>query len=102
MSEVQQPALFESQIQQRFLDYHSKNPHVYVTLRRLALEAVQRGQRHIGAKMLWEVMRWNLMMETSDPEGWKLNNNYCSRYARMLMDQNSDLAGVFETRELRA
>jgi len=51
--------------------------------------------------MLWEVLRWNRFLATADPEAWKLNNNYHSRYARLLMTNNPELAGVFELRELK-
>jgi hypothetical protein len=53
--------------------------------------------------MLFEVMRWNWFMTTTDPDSdFKLNNNYRSRYARKLMDEYPELDGIFEVRELKA
>ncbi|SFU70456.1 hypothetical protein [Alicyclobacillus macrosporangiidus] len=89
-------------LDQKFQQYHQDNPHVYETLVRLARQMKARGHRRIGIKMLWETMRYQLMLDTLDPEGWKLNNNYPSRYARLIMSQEPDLAGIFETRELRS
>jgi hypothetical protein len=38
----------------------------------------------------------------ADGEEFKLNNNYTSRYARLLMEREAGLSGLFATRELRA
>jgi len=43
-----------------------------------------------------------MSIETQDPDGWKLNNNYTSRYARLVMDECPDLDGFFNTRELQS
>ena len=37
---------------------------------------------------------------TDEHSGFKLNNNYRSRYARLIMEQEADLEGVFQIREL--
>ena len=33
---------------------------------------------------------------------WKINNNFAPHYARLIMEQEPDLKGFFEVRELRA
>ncbi len=84
-------------LQERFESFHRINPHVYDALRSLALDLVARGRRRIGIGMVFEVLRWQRMMATSgDP--WKLNNTYRAPYARLLMEREPALAGVFETR----
>jgi hypothetical protein len=91
-------------LEERFLAFHEANPQVYSALKRLARQAIARGHRTIGIGMLWEVLRWELFLgaeDPGDPEGYKLNNSYRSRYARLLMANEHDLFGVFETRELR-
>ncbi len=85
----------------RFSAFHAANPHVYETLVRLAREAVRRGKERVGIKALWERMRWELWIETDDPE-FRLNNDFTSRFARLIMSREPDLAGVFETRTLRS
>lgn len=95
------------QIEVQFLAFHATNPQVYDHLVRLARQALARGvatksQTRVGIGMLWEVLRWNIYLTTEDPTGWKLNNNYRSRYARLILKQEPDLAGVFEIRELRS
>lgn len=92
----------ESSYDERFEVFDSLNPHVYKELEFLALQAKRKGYRRIGIKMLFEVLRWNRMMQTKDPSGdFKLNNNYHSRYARALMERNWALADMFELRELK-
>lgn len=78
--------------EEKFVQFHSENPQVYVELVRLAREARFKGKSRVGIKMLWEVVRWNLFISTVDSNSeFKLNNNYHSRYARMIMQLESDL-----------
>lgn len=87
-------------IRDSFEEFHRANPHVYDALRRRALRAQGRGYRP-GMKCLFELLRWSHGMATSGEE-FKLNNNFCSHYARLLMAREPLLAGFFELRELRA
>lgn len=87
-------------LEQKFIAFHVANPHVYETLVRLARAAQRAGRTKVGMKMLWEVMRWELFLETADPKKYKLNNSFHSRYSRMIMTNEKDLAGLFETRRL--
>lgn len=57
----------------------------------------------MGIAMLWERMRWELTVETDSVDlgdDFKLNNNYRSRYARLIMNNEPDLAGFFDIRRL--
>lgn len=89
-------------IQQDFERFHAANPHVYDELVRLARLYRARVGTFPGVKMLWEVARWNLALEIRAANVWKLNNDFTSRYARLMMDQEPDLADAFETRRLKA
>ena len=91
-------------IQQQFEVFHNINPWVYTDLVQLARQAKATGRRTFGIKSLYEVVRWNRFIQTTDPndDSWKLNNNYHSRYARLIMDQEPDLKGFFNVRELKA
>ena len=44
-------------------------------------------------------MRWNRFLRN---ETYELNNNYHSRYARLIMQKEPGLAGIFDTRELKS
>lgn len=90
-------------IGERFEAFHVANPWVYDALVTLAREMVARGRNRVGVKMLFEVLRWEWYRATADPSSeFKLNNNYTSRYARLIAECEPDLVGVFETRELKA
>jgi hypothetical protein len=88
-------------IQERFLEFHDDHPEVYAAVVQFARQAKERGRKRFGVKMIWERARWYLAIERAG-EDYKLNNNYHSRYARLVMAQEPDLADFFETRELRA
>lgn len=90
-------------IAERFATFHATNPWVYDELVRLARDLHRKGRDRIGIGMLWEVLRWSYWMETDDPTSdFKLNDHFRSRYARLIMERERDLDGIFETRGLRA
>lgn len=88
-------------LDERFKAFVEQNPHVIDTLTRLAREARARGMTKVGVKMLWEIARWEAITSTTGDE-WKLNNSFHSRAARLVMEREPDLAGFFETRELKS
>ena len=93
----------DTSIQGKFETFHRLNPHVYSALVDLARQLRRRGHQTLGIGMLFEVLRWQYMMRTEDPASdFKLSNSYRSRYARLIMDREPDLAGVFNTKQLRA
>ena len=90
-------------IEEAFETFHALNPWVYDRLVSYARELKSRGRDQVGIKMLFEVLRWSFFMSTDDPNSiFKLNNNYSSRYARLIMSQEKDLEGIFRARELKA
>ena len=96
---VQRPS-----IDVRFMRFHRENPQVYVELRTLARALAAGGHRHLGISMLWETLRYNAALRLTPPEfdSFKLNNDFRSRYVRLLISQEPDLADLFEVRELRS
>lgn len=87
-------------LQAQFERFHEENPHVYGVLEGLAAKWLA-GHSKVGVGMLWEVMRWQLGVETSDVT-YRLNHNYRSRYARLLLADHPGWQGRIETRVLRA
>jgi hypothetical protein len=89
-------------IEADFWEFHHRNPIVYNGLVRLARKwRERRGTEKLGIGMLFEVLRWDLAIST-EGDAFKLNNNYRSYYARLIMTREPDLEGVFETRRLNA
>ena len=87
--------------EEQFQAFHRDNPFVYTLIVRYARKAKRRGFQHYGIGALWEIIRWDLLA-SSKSEDYKLNNNFRSRYARMVMKYQPDLEGFFETRRLRS
>ncbi len=88
---------------QKFTEFHNRNPHVLNRLTQMAFDLKERGHRRVGIEMLFNVIRWETMMEIEDPSSlYKLNNNYKPHYARMIMETYPELDGFFEVRELKA
>lgn len=93
--------LFDPRIESEFEAYHAANPHVYEKIREFALAAKAAGRSRFGINMLHERVRWYTKVEALGDQ-WKLNNNYRPYYSRLLMKQEPDLAGFFETRTAKA
>lgn len=89
----------ESKLDAEFRRFHADNPHVYRRLAEMARQARAAGRTRIGIGMLFEALRWEHAISTTGDD-FKLNNNHRSRYARLLMDSEPDLAGLFELRAL--
>ena len=90
-------------IQERFEAFHRANPWVYDALVKLAADMFSRGRSRIGIGMLMEIVRWNYYRTTTEAaDTFKINNNYRSRYVRLMLEKHPDWAGKFEMRVLRS
>ena len=100
---ITQPSFWDKTIDEAFWEFHTRNPGVYRELAQMTRLAKARGRKKVGIAMFFEVLRWNRIVAglPDKTEDFKLNNNYRSRYARLLMKE-PDLKGMFETRGLRA
>jgi hypothetical protein len=69
---------------------------------RLRAEGVSAGKR-CSIPLLFERVRWFYMVETTGDEAadFKINNNFASRYARLIMENEPDLHGLVELSEIR-
>ncbi|MBB5833445.1 hypothetical protein [Kribbella italica] len=61
----------------------------------------EQGHSSVSIGMLWETMRWLTGIETTG-DIYRLNNNYRSRYVRLLIERNPSWETAFRVRELRA
>jgi hypothetical protein len=94
--------VFDGTTASRFEDFHRNNGHVYRTLVRFAREWVNQTGRHkLGMKSLYERARWDLAIDTNDPD-YRLNNDFTAFYARLIEAREPDLAGLFELRRSAA
>ena len=87
----------------RWQAFHYANPWVMEQLTKMARNLRARGTHHYGIAALWEVLRYNRLMNSDDPtSNFKLNDHYRAYYAREIMRRNADLDGFFATRRSEA
>jgi hypothetical protein len=91
-----------SDLQQRFNEYHGKNPHVYEAFKRCTLQAIRRGFRNYGANGIVQIIRWETGVTASDPDGFKINNSYAAFYARKFSQQFPQHKDFFRNRSSAA
>ena len=102
-SRQDQPSLMRDEtIEAHFWEFHDNHPEVYREIVRRARQLKQKGFTHYGIKGIIEVVRWHFATTGPDAAGFKINNNFSSRYARLVEAHEPDLTGFFELRELRA
>lgn len=90
-------------IQEQFEEFHRRNPEVFALLERYTKQVYERGRGRTGIRMIWERMRWEVMMTTDDPNrDYKFNDHYTSRYVRLLVEVHPEWDHLFEKRRLRA
>lgn len=98
---VEELPLFQDERERAFLEFHDKNPQVYALLVRLACEWKDGGGDKLGMKALFERARWEFRIGTTTTQP-VLNNNYTPFYARLIMQREPALDGLFNLRERRA
>lgn len=90
----------EATIQERYEAFMAANPWVLTECERLAANLIAKGQKRIGVKQLWEVIRYGYRDTFS--ADFKANNNYTSRVARDLIERHPSWSEYIELRALRA
>ncbi|WP_236244204.1 hypothetical protein [Streptomyces sp. CC210A] len=87
-------------LDERFNDFHASHPWILEALEELTAQWVGAGGGRIGVKALFEQLRWS-SPHIASGEPFRLNNNFTSRYARLLCARHPEWAGVFQLRSLR-
>jgi hypothetical protein len=96
------PSVMRDTIAERFRQFHFDNPTVYAHIVKLARELYRKGRERIGMKALYEQIRWHILLGTIRVRGeYALNNDFTSRYVRMLIEEYPVFKGLFELRHLR-
>lgn len=98
--------LFARTKQDAFDAFHAKHPDVYRDLVRICREWRRRaGRRRWSIDAAFHQLRWEWVkpeLTADEEEVFKLNNNHTAFYSRMIMANEADLAGIFETRIRKA
>ena len=82
----------------KFLEFHKANPHVYKRLVEMALELAVKGHQRYGIAGLFEVLRWETAISTTEST-FKLCNNHRAYYARLIMENVPRLRRFFVIRD---
>jgi len=89
-----------SRLEAAFEEFDRETPHIYEAFCRFTFEAIRAGRERLGAKLIWERIRWFTAIE-STPEGeYRLNNNWTAYYARKFMQDHPEHDGLFATRSV--
>lgn len=98
-------------IQQSFEAYHKLNPKVYEGIKRLAFQAINKKKNKISFKLITNVLRWEVYLQTNEPQPvrvdggeavtFKINDAYHSRYARLFADEYPEHSKKIDFRQLR-
>lgn len=75
-----------------------EHPDAFDFFCRMALRAAGAG-RKFGAKMIWERMRWEMEIEKSEGQKFKLNNNHTAYVMRTWVGMFPQHAHLVELRE---
>jgi hypothetical protein len=86
-------------IKEQFKQYHKDNPHVFDLFLNYGRQLLKANRKHYSSRIIIERIRWHLNVETTGDE-FKINNNYCSCYGRLLVAKYPDEFGnMFEFRK---
>src|SRR4051812_12076824 len=86
----------------RFDEFHRNNPDVYRALVRLARQWIEStGNHRLGIKSLFERVRWEMAVETTDAQ-FRIDNTFAPYYSRLIMAREVDLADMFACRRSEA
>lgn len=97
-------------IDERFAKFHENNPQVFNLIVKEARLALKQGMDKFSVRQICEYVRWHIQLHTKDDPmfskskgekvKFKINNDYSSRYARLLLERYPEFAGKIELREI--
>jgi hypothetical protein len=90
------------QIADRSRKFAAKYPEVGRLFDQFAIELLARGFKHYSAAAVWHRIRWESPAGSDGRTAWKLNNDFCSLYARKFMQTHPEYKGFFRTRKLKS
>ncbi|MCX5317257.1 hypothetical protein [Streptomyces sp. NBC_00154] len=87
---VHQPAIHRGQsIEARFEAFHALNSWALRHLQALTTDCAAKGFTRVGIGTLFELLRWRYG-HAAQGDAFRLNNNFRSRYARLLIERHPD------------
>ena len=87
-------------IREAFIEFHRKNPKLYLEFEKQAYRAINAGKTKISSKMILNYIRWNVFIETTD-KMFRVNDAFTALYARLFISLHPEHEDKFEVRKLR-
>ena len=97
----QHPQLFADlspEATKKFLAWLPFNDHAVNVFLACSREVAAAGERTYGARGVWEAMRWQLKIRSINSADYALNNNFVGHMARLAMELDHSLNGLFKMR----
>lgn len=96
---------YQSPIDYHFQKFHESHPEVYELIKKLAYDVLRSGVKRYGIRDILGHIRWHFNFDKPQDfsgEQFKINNNYMSRYVRLLVKEFPVFETMFSTRMLRS
>lgn len=81
-----------------FFNWLRHNAEIYNEVEARAIQVRKSGRDRFAVRVIIESVRWNTLLRDKDAT-FKINNNWVSGIARLVMAVNPQLQGMFELRE---
>lgn len=83
---------------EKFCAYHTENPKVYEEFKKFTQKTIAKGFKNYSAKGIFELIRWHSGVTAEQTDGFKVNNNYTSFYARLFEKEHPKHKDYFRKR----
>jgi hypothetical protein len=74
----------QSKLEQKFWEYHGKNPQVFTLFKEYAFQLLNAGRSRYSARTIIHRIRWHNDITTTGDDGFKICNNHSPYYALLL------------------
>ena len=92
-----------NKIDREFVAFHKANPIIFDKIVNYTHQLKLAGRKHYGIAAIIERVRWDYAIDVRyDEKGFKINNNFRSRYARLIEQKFPELKGFFRTRHIES
>lgn len=88
-------------MEKRFANWVERNPELIAFVTRRALAAARNGARRLSAKALVEEARSSRIVTVDGRRDFAVDNSFTAPLARLLMQREPELIGLFEIRKRR-
>ncbi len=89
------------EVLERFKRYHRENPDVYIEFKQFAQQMRNAGRSRYSAEAIINAIRWHRDLKTTG-DVFKINNDFKSIYARLLIYYHPEFADFFQLRCIRS